>query len=65
MPTPARNLTSASDHTLLQKAASRVNKENQRIENISVRARPNRSAIGPQTSATPQPTMKRAKSRPL
>jgi len=64
MPTPARKRKRASDHTPVEAAASRVNTENQIMVSISVRARPKRSATGPQTSAMPHPIMKSAKSNP-
>ncbi len=64
MPIPAKNRKTAKVQMPVAKAARSVKTENERMLNIMVRTRPKRSAMGPQIMPVPQPTMKRAKSRP-
>ena len=64
MPTPAMNLNTARLQTPVANAASSVNSEKQKMLNIIVRTRPNRSAIGPQIRAIPYPIMNSAKNNP-
>src|SRR5713226_3631459 len=64
MPTPARNRKIARVHTPVENAASKVKNEKQKMLNIMVRTRPNRSAMGPQMRANPYPIMNSAKKSP-
>ncbi len=64
IPTPAMKRKIASVHRPVENPVSIVNSEKHRMLSIIVRTRPKRSAIGPQTSATPYPIMNNAKKTP-
>src|SRR6266481_5378608 len=62
IPMPASRRKAAKTQTLVDKALSRVKTEKKMIVKLSVRTRPNRSAIGPQINDKPHPTRKSANS---
>ncbi len=64
IPIPASRRSAANCHTLVTSALRKVNTEYHAMVIISVRTRPNLSAIGPHKKASPQPTKNKANSSP-